>query len=196
MTAALSSTSVSAPGVVHVEFIQVTAETVARLTGTPLYQRLGVQAERVAAITHGTTIHVNGPFLLARLGDPDMFGMMAHELTHVVQAYPHTPQTWLVEGIADYVRYYVLLPQDPGRRFDPASARYDEGYQATAGLLDWVEQQHPGAVREINAVLRRGGDGRVALMRVVGAEPEQVWSAYLASRPAAAGPDGGAAGLS
>ncbi len=185
MTNALSSPGVSAPDIVHIDFIQVTAETVARLTGTPLYQRLGVQAERVAAITHGTTVHVNGPFLLARLGDPDMFGMMAHELTHVVQAYPHTLQTWLVEGIADYVRYYVLLPQDPGRRFDPAGARYDEGYQATAGLLDWVERQRPGAVREISAVLRRGGDGRAALIRVAGAKPEELWSAYLASRPAA-----------
>ena len=26
---------------------------------------------------------------------------------------------WITEGIADYMRYYVLLPDDPGRFFNP-----------------------------------------------------------------------------
>ncbi len=36
--------------------------------------------------------------------------LIVHELTHIVQRYPGDPPMWLLEGIADYVRYYHYEP--------------------------------------------------------------------------------------
>ena len=190
MAATLASAGFRAPDVVHIRFIDVTPEVVARLSGTPFYRRLDVHARNIGAITRNDTISVNAPFVLARVHDPEMLGMMAHELAHVVQSYPHGVTTWLAEGIADYVRFYVLMPDDPGRRFDPARTSYDSGYHATAGLLDWVERIRPGSVREINAAMRRGADGPSTLTGVAGATPPILWRAYLDSAPAAARGEG------
>jgi hypothetical protein len=141
----------------------------------------------VPAATRGATIDVDPWKLIVRLHNPDTFGMVAHELVHVVQAYPQgaTPG-WLTEGIADYMRYYVLLPDDPGRYFDPQGLTEKTGYQPTAGLLDWVERRRPGAVRRINQTMRQGGDGAATLTEIAGADPDALWRAYMASRPAAA----------
>ena len=139
----------------------------------------------VPAATIGNRIIVDPAYVLAHLHNPDMFGMVGHEMVHVMQAYPGHPASWLTEGIADYMRYYVLIPDDPGRAFDASTARFDAAYQPSAGLLDWVERAHPGAVRSVNAVMRQGADGPTELARLAGAPLETVWAAYLASHPAA-----------
>jgi hypothetical protein len=141
----------------------------------------------VPAATQGTTVYVDPWKLIVRLHNPDTFGMLAHELVHVVQAYaPGATPGWLTEGIADYIRYYVLLPDDPGRFFDPRGLTEKTGYQPTAGMLDWVEKQNPGAVRRINQTMRQGGDGAATLTEIAGADPDALWRAYMATRPAAA----------
>ncbi len=148
-----------------------------------------ISPSTVPAATRGHQIIVDPAYVLAHLHNPDMFNMVGHEMVHVVQAYPKQPATWLTEGIADYMRYYVLIPDDPGRAFDPNGARFDGAYQPTAGLLDWVERGHPGAVRRVNAVMRQGGDGPAELSRQAGAPLDKVWTAYLASNPAATSPE-------
>jgi hypothetical protein len=79
----------------------------------------------------------------------------------------------------------VLVPDDPARAFSRAGATWHDGYQATAGWLDWIEQQHPGTVTRLNAGLRAGGDGSVALGQATAGDPAATWAAYLASKPAA-----------
>ena len=139
------------------------------------------------AATTGTTVDVDPWKLIVRLHNPDAFGMVAHELVHVVQAYrPSATPGWLTEGIADYMRYYVLLPNDPGRYFDPQGLTEKTGYQPTAGMLDWVEKSHPGAVQKINQTMRQGGDGAATLATITGADPDALWRAYMATRPTAA----------
>jgi hypothetical protein len=136
----------------------------------------------VPALTRGAVIEVDVPGLLARLRDSDTFEMIAHEMVHVAQRYPHAPG-WLIEGIADYMRYYVLIPDDPGRAFRPRGATWHDGYQATAGFLDWVEQLHPGTVTQLNAALRRGEDGEPLLKDVIGQPLPQAWAAFIDSKP-------------
>ncbi len=148
-----------------------------------------IEPSNVPAATIKTRIIVDPAYVLAHLHNPDMFGMIAHQMVHVMQAFPDHTTPWLTEGLADYMRYYVLIPDDPGRAFDPKGARFDGGYQPTAGLLDWVERAHPGAVRRVNAVMRQGGDGPAELSRQAGAPLETAWAAYLASRPAATSPE-------
>ncbi|RYD39056.1 MAG: hypothetical protein EOP83_37410, partial [Verrucomicrobiaceae bacterium] len=40
------------------------------------------------------------------LSHPNDLGMIVHEMTHVVQGYPNYNPVWLVEGIADWVRWF------------------------------------------------------------------------------------------
>lgn len=135
--------------------------------------------EDVPAETEGSVIYANGPYLLRTREGP---GMIAHELVHVVQAYPGQPSGWLTEGLADWGRYYLLLPADPQRRFDPARADWRRGYQPAAALLAWCEARKPGTVRIVNAALRRDEDGEAALTSRMGSPPDSLWRAYLADR--------------
>lgn len=163
-------------------------------TRTVTVRFIYILPKQIPAATRGDVILVDPGELLARVRNPDTLGMIGHELVHVVQAYPKGQPPWLVEGIADYMRYYVLLPGDPSRYFDPASVDWRTGYQPTAGLLDFVERAQPGAVQTINAIMRQGGDGPAALAKLGGAPPDQLWASYMATRPAAA--DAAAAGRS
>src|SRR5437773_1777157 len=66
---------------------------------------------------------------------PDDVGAIVHETAHVVQHYQsqHNP-SWLVEGIADYVRYFKFEPGKLGR-IDSEHARYNGSYGITATFL-------------------------------------------------------------
>ena len=140
----------------------------------------------VPAETLHNFIFIDGPNVLRRRTDPHLIGMVAHELTHVAQAYPQpSSPAWLEEGIADYVRYYLLLPDDPGRAFNPKLSGWWDGYQAAAGLLNFAEQRRPGLVRHVNRVMRRGLNGGTAFHDYMGAGPNAVWNTYLSTNPAA-----------
>ncbi|MBS2033063.1 MAG: DUF4157 domain-containing protein [Deltaproteobacteria bacterium] len=102
---------------------------------------------------------------------PDDQGMLVHELAHVVQDYPHAPY-WLIEGIADYVRYAlgymdVFSPGGCG----PGES-YKGGYACGATLLRFVENRFPGTVRRLQQRLRDDSfDGHL----VPGVETEALW---------------------
>jgi len=87
----------------------------------------------------------------------DDVGAMVHELAHVVQAYrgPGNPG-WLVEGVADYVRYYKFEPEKK-RRINPNSAKYDGSYGTTAAFLNYVSEKHDrDIVKKLNQAMREG----------------------------------------
>ncbi|MBV9152726.1 MAG: hypothetical protein JO204_13215 [Alphaproteobacteria bacterium] len=147
-----------------------------------------IHIRNVPALTHGSVIEVDAGSLLTRLNDPDTLAMIAHEMVHVAQRYRRGPG-WLAEGIADYMRYYVLLPDDPSRAFRPEHATWHDGYQPTAGFLDWAEQGHPGTITRVNAALRAGEDGEALLRDTLGQPLEAAWAAYLASKPFAITPE-------
>ena len=159
ITSTLASPGFEAPDVVKVEFRDL--------------------PPNVGAGTADNLIIVNLADIQAH---PEDTGRVAHEMVHVVQRYPQPNILWLTEGIADYMRYYVLLPQDPKRAFDAPKATYQFGYAPAAALLDWVERKYAaGAVRRINAVMRQGGDGEAELLKITGATPLTLWRSYLAS---------------
>jgi Peptidase of plants and bacteria len=88
---------------------------------------------------------------------PDDIGAMVHETVHVVQSYRRSNNPgWLVEGIADYVRF---VKYEPGklRRLTPERARYNGSYQTTAAFLDFVAKKYDkDLVRKLNAAMREG----------------------------------------
>jgi hypothetical protein len=88
---------------------------------------------------------------------PDDVGAMVHETVHVVQRYrgPNRP-TWLVEGVADYIRFFKYEPGKLGR-INASRAHYNGSYRVTAAFLAYVTEKHDKeVVRKVNKALREG----------------------------------------
>jgi hypothetical protein len=113
---------------------------------------------------------------------PDDFGMVVHELTHVVQRYPPNKAGWLVEGIADYVRYFHYEPQKKFGPLDPEKASYKQGYGTAARFLDWLERKKPGLVRRLNGALREGRYDDGLFEEHAGKKVDELWKEFLAER--------------
>ncbi len=117
---------------------------------------------------------------------PDDVGALVHELVHVIQAYPQGSPGWLVEGIADYVRYYYYEP-GRGLAFKPSPLRpYTSGYDPAASLLAKVQIGKPtNLMAELN---RRGHTGKLseaAFTEVIGMTSEEAWQLTLGNKPKA-----------
>lgn len=81
-------------------------------------------------------------------------GLVIHELAHVAQSYPSYKPPWLVEGIADYIRFWTYEQENRRPRLrNPKKQKYTDSYQTTAAFLAWVEKKHPGAVRKLSISL-------------------------------------------
>ena len=93
---------------------------------------------------------------------------MVHELVHVVQNYwnrrgsAHAAKTpgWVVEGIADYVRWFLYEPQSQGAEITQgnfAAAKYDSSYRVTGNFFNWLTQTYDKEiVQKVNAAAREG----------------------------------------
>jgi hypothetical protein len=96
-------------------------------------------------------------------------GAVVHELVHVVQQYGRArrgnpdarrPPGWLVEGIADYIRWFLYEPQTRGAEITERNyerARHDASYRISANFLNWVTNQYDRElVPKLNAAIRNG----------------------------------------
>jgi hypothetical protein len=64
---------------------------------------------------------------------------------------------WLVEGIADYIRWWFYEPDGPRRYPNPNSSRtrYDGSYTTSANFLHWVAGKYDkDIVKQMNAAMR------------------------------------------
>lgn len=95
--------------------------------------------------------------------DKQAVGSLVHESVHVVQQYQFNDvPSWLVEGMADYIRWFKYEPQSHGadivwmrRQGKDLSPSYDGSYRISANFLDWVTQKYDAnIVTEVNAVAR------------------------------------------
>lgn len=122
-------------------------------------------------------------------GHTNDWGMVVHELTHVVQSYPPGGPGWLVEGIADYIRLSHFEPHAPKPRLNPDKASYRDAYKTTAMFLAWVEQQHdPKLVAKLNAALRQRKYSPDVFKEATGKTVDELWAdftAALRAQPAA-----------
>ena len=74
---------------------------------------------------------------------PEDVGAVVHELAHVVQHYTKGKRPgWLVEGIADQVRWFNYEPVDKRPHPRARDAKYDASYQTTAAFLDWARKTY------------------------------------------------------
>jgi hypothetical protein len=88
---------------------------------------------------------------------PDDFGALVHETVHVVQDLRRgNNPSWLVEGIADYVRFFQYEPGKLGP-LNPNRVRYNDSYQVTAAFLAYVSDKYDmELVHKLNRVMREG----------------------------------------
>ena len=113
------------------------------------------------AYAAGNEICLNHPWIVSELRG-EAVGSVVHEMTHVVQSYGRGPKRapgWLVEGIADYTRWFLYEPQTRGARITKrhGNVRYDNSYRVTANFLDWCQRTYDkDLVRKLNAAARTG----------------------------------------
>jgi hypothetical protein len=130
-----------------------------------------IRPGRGVAATGGTRVTANSTWLEGEL-QGQAIGSLLHEEVHVIQQYGRARRTnpdatrspgWLVEGIPDYIRWFLYEPQSHGadiewmrhrRNFTPS---YDGSYRITANFLDWVVNKYDkDIVRVLNAAMREG----------------------------------------
>ncbi len=96
-------------------------------------------------------IEVSAKYALAH---PDDLGMIVHEMVHVVQSYPKYDPVWLVEGIADYVRWFYYEPADKRPHPNPAKVTARDSYRTTGAFLFWASNKYDvNLVPKLNAAL-------------------------------------------
>jgi hypothetical protein len=136
-----------------------------------------IKKDKGVAATSGGVITVNTDYLKNHTDD---LGMVAHELVHVIQKYKRAPRDagWLVEGIADYLRYFVVEPDSKNARFNAKTTDYTRGYQPAAALLNFAEKRKPGTVAKLNAALRAGTYDKDTFKTLTGSTPQDLWAEF------------------
>ncbi len=87
----------------------------------------------------------------------DDYGAMVHETTHCIQMYRSRRNPgWLVEGIADFIRFFKYEPGKIGR-LNAERAKFDGSYRVTAAFLGFVVDKYdPLIVGKLNNIMREG----------------------------------------
>ncbi len=134
------------------------------------------------AYAAGAEIHISAAWVKAH---PHDFGMVVHELTHLVQRYPRNRAGWLVEGIADYIRLRHFEPKVEVPKIDFTRAKHTDSYKTTAAFLIWVEEKHGAdVVPKLHAALQAGTYTDAQFKTLTGREVTDLWADFRAARAA------------
>ncbi len=124
---------------------------VEKLSTEKITIKIDLEAGGVAA-TGGRNIGVSARYVAK---NPNDIGMIVHELCHVVQGYPKYDPVWLVEGIADYVRFYCFEPVSARPHPNPAKASCRDSYRTTGCFLDWACGKYDkDLIKKLDAALK------------------------------------------
>jgi hypothetical protein len=120
------------------------------------------------AATGGTRVRCAAAWFRQNL-QGEAKGAVVHELARVVQNYgmarrtnPSATRTpgWIVEGICDYIRWFLYEPQTHGAEITARNisrAQYDANYRISGNFLNWVTETYDkDIVRKLNAAAREG----------------------------------------
>jgi hypothetical protein len=114
------------------------------------------------AYTAGRNVVANSDWLEKDL-DGEAVGSLIHEGVHVVQQFNGKTPGWLVEGSADYFRWFKYEPQSHGadmvwfrKHGKTFSPNYNNSYRITANFLNWVSEKYDkDIVSRMNAAMRK-----------------------------------------
>ena len=130
------------------------------------------------AFARGTEIVCGAKWFRAH---PDDRGAVVHELVHVVQQYRGRRNPgWLVEGLADYIRWFKYEPRNKRPRPNPNRAKYTDSYQTTGAFLEWLaaNKDHEIAVK-LNAAMRQGRYAQELWKEYTGQTVDELWAEYI-----------------
>jgi len=139
-------------------------------------------AMKGVASTRGTTITIAADWVRQH---PEDFGMVIHELTHVIQDYKGKGESWLTEGIADYIRYWIYEPGTRTFEINRVKSHYRQGYGTAAAFLDWIERTRgKGTIVKLNAASREGIYRESLFQDWFGKSLDELWEEFVkASEP-------------
>jgi hypothetical protein len=124
--------------------------------------------------------------------DGEAAGAVVHEMVHVVQQYGRGRRGnrnpgWLVEGLADYIRWFLYEPEDQRPRVNPERANYTDSYRTTGAFLDYVVREHDAtAIEKLNAAMRRGEYREELWSELTGKTVDELWAEFVATLKAQA----------
>lgn len=122
---------------------------------------------------------------------PEDWGMVIHELTHVVQDYKGGGEFWLTEGIADYIRHrhFEKDAESLARRIEPDKSSYKQAYTTAAAFLVWLEEtRDKDIVTKLNAASRAGTYSAALFTQHCGANVDSLWKQFTDEMRAARKP--------
>ncbi len=137
--------------------------------------------------TMGTSVEVSAEWIRSQLKRPEWneaVGSIIHELVHVVQQYKGAGNPgYLVEGVADYLRWFHFEPVEHRPKLrNPARARYSDSYKTTAGFLEYVARNHDHEfVVKLNAAMRQGRYNAGLWRECAGMSIQELWQEYVQS---------------
>ncbi len=110
---------------------------------------------------------------------PEDTGLTVHEMAHVVQS--GGAPGWLVEAVADYIRWIRFEPENYTVRIDVAKATSHDPYRTGATFLGWCENHYdPRLVTKLNDACRFGRYSDALFERYCGKPMETLWQEFLA----------------
>lgn len=121
----------------------------------------------IPAWAQSATISMNAGWFRSEL-KREARGAVVHEMVHVVQHYQRAgrgrraPPGWLIEGIPDYIRWFLYEPETNGAALSKqalAQAKHDASYRTTGNFIDWVIRTYDSRgdlLKRLNAIARQG----------------------------------------
>jgi hypothetical protein len=129
----------------------------------------------IPAHCSGGTVTVGIDWLKKHPGD---IGMLCHELTHAVQAYPRGAPGWLTEGIADYARSLYGPEKQPEwelpKKLGPRQS-YKDSYRVAARFLVWLDEKHPGTIDKLHRQMQNRKFEIENFSEFTGKDVETLW---------------------
>ena len=140
--------------------------------------RTGAGVTDVAA-TGGGVMTVNSKWCRAH---PEDTGLTVHEMAHVLQAFTAYNPVWLVEGVADYIRWIKFEPENYRARINPKTATYHDAYRTTATFLGWLELHYDSRlVPKLNEAVRFGKYKNEMFKQYCGKDVDALWTEFIAA---------------
>lgn len=138
--------------------------------------------EPMKGVAHalGNKIRISAEWVTKKA--PNDYGMVVHELTHVVQDYRGKGEFWLTEGIADYVRDKFYEPGKRRQVIDLDKGSYRQAYGVAATFLMWLEtNKDKDLVRKLNIASHAGKYSPALFQEYCGADLDTLWQEFVAT---------------
>ena len=148
---------------------------------------------RGVAAAGGTRINCSVQWFQRNL-QGEAAGAVVHEMVHVVQQYPRAQggnrnPGWLVEGLADWIRWFNYEPESARPKPRADRANYNDSYRTTGHFLNYVTNTYDKeVVKKLNAAMREGKYTEDIWKQATGKTLEELGKEWKQTLPGAPAP--------